>query len=364
MEFRITRENFLEGLSKTQGVIERKNTMPVLSNVLLEADKNGLKISATDLEVAIITQVQAQVAEPGKTTVMARSVYDIVREINQKEIRVSLKENERMEIEAGTSIFKIPGLSANEFPQFPKVEAKSLEFQCGPFSKMVEQTAIAMSTDETRHNLAGILVCGMGQKGIRMVATDGHRLSLVDHENNGDAGDFRVIIPRKGVSELKKLVSREGSFEMAVGKTSLFARKGNETLYIRLIDGEFPDYEKVIPKNNKKTAMIPREKFKGSLRRVSLLANEKLRGVLLTFSPGHLEVSINNPDLGEAREELEVDYKWEKLSTGFNARYFLDVLDVISGDVITLVLDTDLSPCIVQSEKDPGFLSVVMPMRL
>ncbi|MDO8518754.1 MAG: DNA polymerase III subunit beta [Deltaproteobacteria bacterium] len=364
MDFKITRENFLEALSKTQGVVERKNTMPVLSNILLDADKGGVKISATDLEVALVTLAPAQVLKTGKITVAARSLYDIVREINQPEIRVVLQDNDRIEVSAGKSHFKIPGLSAAEFPQLPAVAAKSVEFQCDVFSRMIEKTSFSMSTDETRHNLAGILFQRAGSSGVRMVATDGHRLAMVDAEGNGGEGDFKVIIPKKGVAELKKLVSKEGTFELAVGPANLFARKGNESLYIRLIDGEFPDYSRVIPKDNAKFVYIPRDKFVGSLRRVSLLANERSRGVILSFSPAHLEVSINNPDLGEAREELEADYKGEKLSIGFNARYFLDALEVMKDETAILALNTDLSPCILKSEKDSGFLAVIMPMRI
>lgn len=365
MEFKITRENFLEGLSKTQGVVEKKNTMPVLSNVLLQADKNGLKISATDLEVAITSQVPAQVATPGKITVHGRSLMDIVREMNQMEISVSVKENDRIHVSAGSSSFNIPGLSANEFPATPKVEAKSVEFPCEIFSNMIEKTSFSMSTNETRLNLAGILLEGNENGMLKMVATDGHRLSLVEKDvANKELGAVRVIIPRKGINELKKMVSKEGTFELGVGDKNLFARKGNETLYVRLIDGEFPDYRRVVPEKNDKFASIPKDKFVGALRRVSLLSDERSQGVVLAFSSGHLKVSVSNNDLGEAKEEFEIDYKGEKIDMGFNARYFLDVLGVVQGEQIILAIQNDLAPCLIKSEADSGFLSVIMPMRI
>lgn len=365
MEFKITRENFLAGLSKTQGVVERKNTMPVLSNILLETDKNGLKMTATDLEVAMITFVPAQIVHPGRITVSARNLHDIIREINFDEIKVALKENDRIEITSGKSVFKIPGLSANEFPSLPQVEAKVCSLAGDIFSKMVEKTAFSMSADETRHNLAGVLLQKTGGKGLRMVATDGHRLAMSEQTGLGEEwADFKVIIPRKGILELRKMVSGEGQFECAVSQTALLARKGNETLYIRLIDGEYPDYQRVIPKENTKFASIPRDKFIGSLRRISLLANERSRGVVTTFSAKTLEVSINNPDLGEAREEIDIEYKGEKMNVGFNARYFLDVLEVMKDETVIVALNTDLSPCLIKSEKDTGFLSVIMPMRI
>ncbi|HBF12579.1 MAG TPA: DNA polymerase III subunit beta [Deltaproteobacteria bacterium] len=365
MEFKITRENFLEGLGKTQGVVEKKNTMPVLSNILLEADKKGLTISATDMEVALVFTSAAQVIQPGKITVSCRHIYDIVREINQPEVVVSLKQGNRLEVKAGTSVFNIPGLEANEFPAIPTVEKTSVEVSCDVFLNMIEKTSFCMSTDETRHNLAGIHLEKEKGGAIRMVATDGHRLSLVDQDFGSEGlDDVNVIIPRKGIGELKKMVSQEGCFELAVDKRHLCARKGNETLYARLIDGEFPDYGRVIPNKTGSLVSIPRQDFIGALRRVSLLSNERSRGVVINLSPGHLEVFINNPDLGEAREEFKIDYKGEKLGIGFNARYFLDVLNAMKDDMVILGVQNELAPCVIKSEKDHGFLSVIMPMRI
>lgn len=365
MEFKITRENFLQGLTRTQGVVEKRNTMPVLSNILIEADKNGLKLAATDLEVALSLNLTAQTIEPGRITVSARSLTDIVREINNPEIKVKLKENDKIEVSAGSSLFTIPGLSASEFPSLPKVDAKSVELPCDVIAGMLGKTAFSMSTEETRQNLAGILFQKEGSGSLRMVSTDGHRLSLVDGEADVEAlPPIKVIIPRKGVHELKKMVSEGGTFELAVAAKNLFARKGNETLFIRLIDGEFPDYTRVVPKDNDKIAVLDRAKVIGALRRVSLLSNEKSRGVLMSFSQGHVEVSIKNPDAGEAREEFDIDYNGSKLNIGFNARYFLDVMDVIDDDKISIALQSDLTACLIKAPKDKGFLCVVMPMRI
>lgn len=345
--------------------MKKKNTMPVLSNILIEADKNGLKVSATDLEVAIVCQVPAEVGQPGKITVHSRSMHDIVRELSQGDIHIQSKGNDRLKVIAGSSQFDIPGLSAGEFPSLPKVEGKSVEFPCEVILNIIEKTAFSMAMDDTRHNLSGILLEGLENNNLRAVATDGHRLSQVEIESPvKELKSTKVIIPRKGVAELKKLVSKEGSFELAVGKKNIFARKGNETLFIRLVDGEFPDYKRVIPEKSDKFATVSKSALVGALRRVSLLSNERSRGVVLSFSPGHLEVSISNPDLGEAREELDVDYRADSLSVGFNARYFLDVLDVIQDDEVIIALQSDLSPCIVKAEKESGFLYVIMPMRI
>lgn len=364
MEIKITREDFLDGLNKTQSVVEKKSTRPILANILLQADKLGLKLTATDLEVGIICQIPAQVIKPGQITVPSKSLHDIIRALSADEISITLKDNDRIELKAGNSEFNIPGLSASEFPKLTEVEVDPIELPCDDFYKMIKKTSFSMSLDETRHNLAGILI-ETRDNGLRAVSTDGHRLSVMDQELaiNG-LGDLRVIVPRKGVNELKKVLSNGGNFQLAVDKKNLKVIKGNETLFIRLIDGEFPDYNRVIPQDNDNLATISKSELVGALKRVSLLSNEKSKGVVFKFMAGLLEISINNPDLGEAKEEFSIDYDKDKLSIGFNARYFLDLLDVLDDDSLVLALKTDLTPCLVKTEKDQGFLSVVMPMRI
>lgn len=365
MEIKLMRNAFLEGLTKAQGVVERKNTMPILSNILLDAGKNGVRIVGTDLEVTISSHIPAQVLNPGVITLPCRSLHDIIRELDQSEVHLTLQDNQRIQIKSGKSDFTIPGLSGAEFPKLPAMTSPSVELPCDLFSSMISKTSFAMSTDETRHHLAGILLVRENNNKIKMVATDGHRLSLCEEEC--DVKNFepvQVIIPRKGIQELKKITGEEGSFEFSVDKKNLFARKGNETLSVRLIDGEFPAYQRVIPEGNDKFATVSKEALVGALRRVSLLSNERSRGVVFNFTSGHLEITINNPDMGEAHEDLEINYKGEKISVGFNAHYFLDVLGVINDDHIIIALNTDLTPCLIKSEKNPGFLSVIMPMRI
>lgn len=365
MEFKIARAPFLEALSRLQGVVERKNTMPILSNILLDADQNGLRLSATDLEVSLISLVPAQVTTQGKITVLARSLHDIVRELNQIELQISVKENDRIEIKAGRSQFNIPGLAAKEFPQLPQAVGKSTTIPAETFQDMLEKCVFAMASDETRHNLAGIHVQAKKSGPLRLVATDGHRLSLVEKDLLTEAWQgVNIIIPRKGVQELRKIMGREGEFELAIGEKTLSARKGNDTLIVRLIEGEFPDYQRVIPQDNDKFANVSKEALVGSLRRVSLLSNEKSKGVVVKLSSGHLEVSTNNPDLGEAQEEIEVDYKGESMTIGFNARYMLDALSVLRDETVVLALKSDLAPCMIKAEKDSGYLAVIMPMRI
>lgn len=365
MNFKVKRKDFLEGLGLTQGVVEKKNTMPILSNVLIEAEKQGLKILATDLEVAVTCTVAAQVLTPGKITVLARSLQDIVRESADEEIRFTLGEMDRIELTSGSAKFKIPGLNAAEFPTFPSVEAKPTDAPCQAFLEMIEKTGFSMANDETRYNLNGVYFQKKGENLARMVATDGHRLAMVDREIpfSGMEGEG-VILPKKGVQELKKLLGVEGTFELALGKKGLLARRGNQSLYVRYLDGEFPEYSAVIPTENNLLANVSRQALTGALRRVSLLSNERYKGVVFAFSSGHLEVSAANPDLGEAREDLIIDYKGQQVSIGFNARYVLDVLEALKDDNVVFALKGETTACLIKSASDKGFLCVIMPMRI
>lgn len=363
MEFKIKRKDFLEGLSYIQGVVEKKNTMPILSNILLEAMGSALKISATDLEVASSCEATAQVLKEGKITVLAKSIQDIVRETDQEELKISLGENDRIELVAGTARFKIPGLNASEFPTFPAIDVPFVTVQNEELRQMLDRSSFAMANDETRYNLNGVLFQKSGQA--RMVATDGHRLAMVERGTVlQDIADFSVIIPKKGVAELKKIVSGEGVCEVAIGKKGLMARKGNISLYVRYLDGEFPQFEAVIPKDNNIVISVPKAALVGALRRVSLLSNERSKGVVLAFTSGNLEISAVNPDLGEAHEELAIDYRGQKLNVGFNARYLLDVLDVVKDEKVLLGFKAETAPCLIKSEFDVGFQSVIMPMRI
>jgi len=363
MEFKIKKSIFLEGLSKVQGVVERKNTMPILSHVLLDATGGLLKISATDLEVGLVTVVEANVVVPGKITLLSRSLYDIVRELDG-DLHLTLKENDRVEILAGRGRYMIPGLNANDYPNFPKVEGLETEFSNEMFLDLVEKTAFSISAEETRHHLAGIYLHSLGDGILRVAATDGHRLSYVEKKLESSLAVMKAIIPRKGVNEMKKLLSGGEKFHLVVGEKNLFMTRGRDSLYVRLIDGDYPDYQRIIPKDNELEITVPRLSFMGALKRVSLLSNEKTRGVLVVISPGHVEMSIKNTDLGEAHEEIEINYQGPVTKIGFNARYFIEALSVIADNEFTIRFKTELAPCIVTSPKESYFTHVIMPMRL
>ncbi len=367
MEIKVSREELKKALYWTQNVVERKTTKPILSNALLDCGSDRLRISATVLEVGICIEVPAQVKSSGQVAVPAKSLYDIAREITGEEITFRRKDDHWVEILAGTSKFKVVGLAAQEFPTMPEMtKKKSFQIDAPSLKAMIEKTLFAVSTDDTKFNLGGVFLEAVGEKKLRMVATDGHRLSLAEREMSQPVALAKgVLLPRKGVLELQKLIQEEaGVIPLSFEGRNVMVQLGAVTLFIRLIEGDFPDYHQVIPKKNDRIITLPTEKLVGALRRVSLLSQEHNRGVKMTFSSGHLELLCSNPDLGEAREEIDCEYKGEHLEIGFNYRYFLDVLGVIKEDSILLELKDEVSPCLIKTKADKSFLSLIMPMRL
>lgn len=363
MQFTVKKDEFLETLGRVQGVVERKNVMPILSNVLLEAEGPVLKVSATDLEVAIQALVQAQIQKAGKITVSARKLLDIVKESAGDEITLKQTDNERVEITSGQSLSKLMALPANEFPKLTDVEGAFQKVSTEDFLGKLGRVSFAMSTDETRYHLNGVYFQTEG-KDLNVVATDGHRLSVEKTEPLFDGlPETGIIVPRKGIQELRKLVSGEKGFEMALGKRHLFVRTEKQTLSIRLIDGEFPNYKRVIPDNPTLQVKVPRDELIGALRRVSLLSDEYSRGVKLFFSTDNLLVNTSNIEVGEAKEEIPLNYKGKPIEVSFNSRYLLDVFNALDDEVVQMSFSDSSSPCLVNSEQDPGFSAVVMPMR-
>lgn len=370
MEIKIEKEILVDGLAWIQSVVDRKTTMPILSNVLMEAKNGGLSFTATDLEVGVIGSVKAEVIETGRATVPARGLYDIVKELPKQPVHLKTTENHWLEIQCSKSKFKLVGMDAKEYPALPK-KSDGIEFSIpvATLLEMLEKVDFAVSTDETRYNLNGILIeTGEknGQNTLKLIATDGHRLSISEKviEKKIPLGDG-VIFPRKGVQELKHLLEgMDGSLQIWIGKKQAIIDKDEKSLMVRLIDGQFPPYMHVIPKQQKRVLSTSRISLMQALKRVSVVTTDRSRGVKFSISPGNLEISATNPDLGEAKEELTVQYKGPTFSIGFNALYFLESLQVVEDEQVVLQLNDEVSPCLIQSECDSGFLHVIMPMRL
>lgn len=361
MKFSIDKGVFIKVLQKIQGIVEKRNTMPILANVLLEAGANNINIMATDLEVFIKDAAPANVTEAGSVTVNARKIFEIVKELPEDKVDVSTKD-EKMTIKGGKAKFSIVGLPARDFPVFPAIDETKVEGVNGELLKeMIDKTAFAVSTDETRYNINGFYLEKDGAV-LRMVATDGHRLALVEKKDAEGMAPGHVLLPRKGVMEIRKLLDEEGSFFLGVTQKNAVMKKDNTLISIRLLEGEFPDYKKVIPKDHDKLVVADKTGLLASLKRVSILSSEKIKGVKFSFSGKSLVVSSSSPDIGDATEELDVDYGGETLEIAFNARYFIDMLEAVGEEKINIELKDSLNPGVIRPSED--YTYIIMPMRL
>lgn len=374
MKLSIDKADLQRGLSRLQAIVEKRSSMPILANVLATASGKGengrLELAATDLEVGIRGSHPAKISKPGALTVSARKLYDIVRELPDEVIQLESTANGYLDLRCGRSHFTLAGTDAEEYPSLPEfAPGRMVRLQAAVLSQMIEGTMYAASLDETRYNLNGAYFEVVPDSSrIRMVATDGHRLSLVERNIGHDVSALAsgVIVPRKGLAELKRLVDEEDADEVEIGfeGNSGLVRKGDVTLVMRLIEGEFPDYKQVIPKQSEHHITLSVEPVVRALRRVALLSAEHSRAVRLELGEGKLQLSAKTPDLGEAQEELDVDYAGPAISIGFNARYLLDCLGALGGKEIQLGLRDGASPVEVRPTDDPDSVAVVMPMRL
>lgn len=373
MEFRIDKELFLKSLQKIQGIVEKRTSMPILSNVLLQAGDGVLCVIATDLEVGMKSTYPAEVVSTGKITVNAKKLYEIIKELPNQPIQFSARENDWVEIRCGKVKFNIVGLSPDEFPYFPDIiEDNLFEIESTLLRDMIEKTVYAVCNDETKYNLNGIFTKvepdTSGNNIFRMVATDGHRLSIASGTLKGSAGNelFKgVILPKKGVYEMKKVAEEEtGRLLFGFMDNSALLKRGDFYMVMRLVDGEFPDYNRVIPTANDLEVTINRENFIHSVRRMAILSSEKFKGIMLEISNGGIKISSSNPELGDATEEIDVAYSGDPLAVRFNARYLLDVLTAVDTTSVRMKFRDELSPSIIMSENSDNFLAVIMPMRL
>jgi DNA polymerase-3 subunit beta len=374
MKFSIGKAELLRGVGRIQSIVEKRNTMPILANLYLDAHKEGkegqLELAATDLEVGIRSVQAADVKKPGKITVSAKKLYEILRELPDEPVQIEASPNSYLSLRCARASFDLAGNAAEEYPALPSlVPGETVSVAGVLLGQMIERTMYAASADETRYNLNGVFVEFIAEtQKIRMVATDGHRLAYVDRPLGVDLKSLGsgVIIPRKGLAELKRLVDEEDSDEVELGfeGSSALVRKRGVTLSMRLIEGEFPNYRQVIPKPGKHQIVMPTESLVHALRRVIVIAAERSRAVKLELGAGTLRLSSNNPDLGEAREELDVDYMGEELAVAFNARYLLDALSYLGAKEVRLGFQDAVSPAQVAPADDADSLAVVMPMRL
>lgn len=366
MKFDINVETILERLGFIQGIAERRATMPVLSHVLISALKNEVKLSATDLETTMSARCQAEVLKAGSLSLPARKLFEIINELPSERVEFEEIGNHWVQIKSSSATFKIAGLPSEDFPVIPGTSTEDLfTVKSSVIDDMISKTIFAVSPDELRRNLSGIYFERDGERNIKLVATDGHRLSVVEGEVDSDIKlQQSVLIPKKGVSELRKLLRIGEDIKIGCGKNFFIADGDGIVLIVRLIDAEFPDYTQVIPRSTKNKFQVGKEEFLSALRRVSILSSEKTKSVRMTISRSGMTLLSVSPEIGEAKEVVPVNYSGDDTELGFNARYIMDVLEVISEQTVEVGITDELSPAIIKPVGMDNFISVIMPMRV
>ena len=376
MELKIQKKDLLKGLEKTLSVVERRNTMPSLNHALFELNDNQLKISATDLEIFVSSTVPCKSLTNGRLAIPARALFEIVKECGDaSDIHLRALEGNRLEIISGKTQFKLLGLASDQFPHFktsPKGQLSKAKLSCAEFVQLIQKTEHSVCLEEIRYFLTGIYLetVNDGKNSfIRAVATDGHRLAMMDlPQSKTGSLDLKkgLIIPKKGVSELRKLLetTNQESFEISCDENLLQINLGDYQLWIRPIDGEYPDYKRVIPTGLTSKAIVSKKEFSTSLRRMNLLVSDRSKVVTFDFKKDKIAMSTVNPDVGEATDEVACQYDGGELKTGFNVRFYLDAISHFDGDTIEVELGEKLQPALIKCADNPGYLVVVMPMRI
>jgi len=366
MKFSLSREALLKPLQLVVGVVERRQTLPILSNVLLSLDGSRLAVTGTDLEVEIIGHADVVSAdEAGEVTVSARKLLDICRSLpDGASVKFSSRDG-KAQVVSGRSRFTLATLPANEFPSVDNGE-NNIEFDIDAaiLKNLIDATSFAMAQQDVRYYLNGMLWEVSANK-LRAVATDGHRMALCDAECSIEVSELtKAILPRKGVIELSRLVADEGSVRVAMGSNHIRVNGSDYCFTSKLVDGAYPDYDRVLPKGGDKLVEGNRAELKQAFGRTAILSNEKYRGVRIMLSNGAIKMVANNPEQEEAEEEVGVDYAGDELEIGFNVSYLLDVLNVLKGDAVRLTLSDSSSSALVEDAADGAAVYVVMPMRL
>lgn len=365
MKFQVQRETLLKPVQAVMGVVERRQTMPILSNVLLSAAQGELRVTGTDLEVELVSGIPLDAEQDGDVTVPGRKLLDILKALpDDAAIEVS-QDKDRLVIRSGKSRFTLSTLPAAEFPLIEDINAqKRFDLPQGTLKTLLDRTAFSMAQQDVRYYLNGLLVELRGDV-LRGVATDGHRLALYDVDAATGDGRLQVIVPRKGVLELQRLLGDgEGAVSVEIGSNHIRVEIERLRFTSKLIDGRFPDYERVIPQGGDKEIIADRQLLREALARTAILSNEKYRGIRVMLAPGSMSLQAHNPEQEEAEEELELDYQGGELEIGFNVTYLMDALGAVHGESVKLALSDSNSSCLIEEPGNASARYVVMPMRL
>ena len=374
MEFRISQENFVQVLALTQNIVERRTTMPILANVLLSVSKGTLRVSATDLETTAVSETKAEAVSTGSTTVSAKMLHEIVRELPPGDVHVKLGDAERLEITSGNTKMRIVGVTAEEFPALPGIDhAVKSKISSKQLLGMINKTLYAVSTDETRFNLCGVYFEFVGSdkdksRELRFTSTDGHRIASATRpaETIRFEKDVSVLIPRKGLAELRRLLDGEDRLIGIDVVEGFFIVEADKTkIAMRLIDAEFPDYKQAIPGKPGEVALVRTEEFTHALKRAALVVSDRGKGVRLDFSENKLDISGSSPERGDAKESFDIEFKGQPVTLGFSAKYLQEFLATVEdGQNVSIELHGAEGPARLRSEADESDFSVLMPMRL
>jgi DNA polymerase III subunit beta len=364
MEVSLDRDAFFRGLQMVHSVVEPRQTLPILANVLLEARDDTIRLTATDLEVGAQVSVPAKVIGAGAVTISARKLLEIVKELPSAPLGLKVQENAWVALRCAGASYKLVGLGPEDFPSVVEAPGAAWLTVDGKLLRdMLTQTTFAISHDESRYALNGVLFA-VHDREIRLVATDGHRLALAIRPLGAGVTPVSGIVPRKAVQEISRMVGSGEDVEVAISDNQFMLRMPNVLLIARLIEGTFPNYEQVVPKAHPHRLVLDRNGLTAAVRRVSVLSEERTKPTKFIVAPGELKLTAYSPDFGEAEEHLEVEYSGDEMTIGFNSRYVLDALGAQSGEQIVLELKDGLSPGVVKSFEDDGSLCVIMPMRI
>jgi DNA polymerase-3 subunit beta len=365
MEFRIAKAEFLRGLRLAQGIADRKSTMPMLANVLLRTQgKNQLLVAATDLNVSLTAELKSHNASEGGIAILAKSLFDLVANAPGDEVTLKKADNHWAEIKSGKVTYRIVGMPDRDFPKVPDHrEASYATVESAVLREMIERTMFSICNDETRFHLNGVFFESDGSK-CRMVSTDGHRLSKVERAiPNGPKLSAGVIIPKKGLLEIKKVLEQGPNAKLAVKTPHVFLVQDDIVIAVKLIDAQFPPYDQVVPRDHKKIITVDRLRLIDALRRAQLMSSET-RGVKVAAAKEGVTITSDNPDLGEVREELEAEYNSDPIAIGFNPKYVVELLTQMTSDQVTVALGGELDPGLIRPLTGDDYLGVVMPMRI
>ena len=366
MKIVVSKEELQEKLSNIQNIVEKRNTMPILSHFLLDARKGGSSITATDLETALREPLSLNVEKEGKICIPARKMFEIVREVEGDLVCESV-DDQWLKIRAGASSFRLACLSSREFPAWPGMEnMEEIEIPAKTLADLIEKTVFAAGDSDTRYTLNGLLFHVMTDGRLSAVGTDGHRLATVTKTIEGKiTEEKKMIVPKKAAAELGKILGKsEGTIRMTLSKNHVLISVGDIQFLTRLIEGTYPNYEQVIPAANDKRLIVDRAVFSRALRRVSLMAKDKTNAVKMEVGGNKILVASSNPDMGEASDEVAAEYTGDKIVLGLNARYLIDIIDVMSSEKVVLDMQGALHPVLIRDEQDPDYRCVIMPMRI